>query len=295
MRLGLVVNPSAGKGKASAAAPAIERALRDAGHELVVLSGGHYWQALQNAKTAVAAKTIDGLITAGGDGMAHLGVNACAGSEVAFGLVPVGTGNDAARALGMPLESLDAALTHLLDHLHSPRRVDAMRASSSTGEFYSFCSVSAGFDALVNHRANRMRFPKGPSRYQVAMLAELANFKPIEYQLLVDGQKRHFRAMLCAVANASSYGGGMLIAPEAKIDDGLLDLFIVHEISRPELIKVFPKVYTGEHVSHPAVELVRARSIHIEAAQMPAFADGEAVGHVPLSVTVEPGALSVFA
>jgi diacylglycerol kinase (ATP) len=295
MRLGLVVNPTAGKGKAHATAPTIESALRAAGHDLVQLSADSYQQALKNAKDAIKARRIDGLIVAGGDGMAHLAANVCAETAVPFGLLPVGTGNDSARALGMPLGNLSEALTHLVERLSAPRTIDVMRVSSSAGEFYSCGSVSAGFDALVNQRANSWVFPKGPSRYQLAMVAELANFKPIRYRLLVDGQKREFKAMLCAVANAASFGGGMLIAPEAKVDDGELDLFIVHEISRPELIRVFPKVYTGAHVTHPAVELVRAKSIHLEAAQMPAFADGEAVGHAPLSITVVPGGLRVFA
>jgi diacylglycerol kinase (ATP) len=127
------------------------------------------------------------------------------------------------------------------------------------------------------------------------MVAELANFKPIQYRVQADGKKLEFKAMLCAVANASSFGGGMLIAPEAKVDDGLLDLFVVHEISRPELIRIFPKVYTGGHVDHPAVEFIRAKSIHLEAASMPAFADGESAGHAPLSVTVCPNSLVVAA
>jgi diacylglycerol kinase (ATP) len=293
MRVGVVVNPTAGKGRGASALPEITDALALAAHQQVNLSANNYADALANAKRAISSGKIDALLVAGGDGMAHLGVNACAESDVPLGLIPRGTGNDSARALGIPLG--ENSIQHVIDHLEKPRRVDAMNVRSSTGQFFSFGTVSAGFDALVNQRANGWSFPKGASRYPIAMLAELANFKPISYQVQVDGEKRSFKAMLCAVANASSYGGGMLIAPEAKVDDGLLDLFVVHEISRPELIRIFPKVYTGRHVSHPAVEFVRAKSFHIEAHQMPVFADGEATGHSPLSVTVRPGALVVAA
>ena len=289
MRVGVVVNPTAGKGRGAGAAAEIAQELAANNHDLIDLSATSYESALTNAKQAIATKSIDALLVAGGDGMAHLGVNACAETDVPMGLIPRGTGNDSARALQIPLGQ--AAVKHVIERLQTPRRVDAMRVTSSKGEFFSFGSVSAGFDALVNQRANRWTFPKGASRYQLAMVAELANFKPISYRVQLDGEKREFKAMLCAVANASSFGGGMLIAPEATVDDGLLDLFVVHEISRLELIRIFPKVYSGGHVGHPAVEFVRAKSIHLEAHQMPAFADGEWVGHAPLSITVCAGAL----
>ena len=293
MRVGVVVNPTAGKGRGASALEEINAALLAAKHQAISLSANSYEAALSNAKQAVQKDEIDALIVAGGDGMAHLGVNACAETDVPLGLIPRGTGNDSARALGIPLGS--EAVEHVVDRLGQTRRVDAMRVMSSVGEFFAFGTVSAGFDALVNQRANRWKFPKGPSRYQIAMVAELANFKPIQYRVQADGKKLEFKAMLCAVANASSFGGGMLIAPEAKVDDGLLDLFVVHEISRPELIRIFPKVYTGGHVDHPAVEFIRAKSIHLEAASMPAFADGESAGHAPLNVTVCPNSLVVAA
>lgn len=293
MRVGIVVNPTAGRGRGASALPEIDSALSAANHAVINLSAATFADALTNAKQAIASGRIDALVVAGGDGMAHLGVNACAESNVPLGLIPRGTGNDSARALGIPFG--ESAVQHVIDRLENTRRVDCMKVTSSSGEFFTFGTVSAGFDALVNQRANSWSFPKGPSRYQLAMLAELANFKPIQYRVIVDGDKREFKAMLCAVANASSFGGGMLIAPEAKVDDGLLDLFVVHEISRPELIRIFPKVYTGGHVTHAAVEFIRAKSLHIDAHQMPVFADGEAAGHAPVTVTVCPGSLLVAA
>jgi diacylglycerol kinase (ATP) len=170
-----------------------------------------------------------------------------------------------------------------------------VKANTSTGEFWFFGTISAGFDALVNQRANRWRWPKGPSRYTLAMVAELASFKPIHYEATIDGEHRSFQAMLCAVANSESFGGGMRVAPNAIIDDGLLELFIVHSISRPEFIKVFPKVFTGEHIHHPAVEIIQAKHVKISSGNMPAYSDGEAVGSSPVSAQIMPGSLRVFA
>jgi diacylglycerol kinase (ATP) len=195
----------------------------------------------------------------------------------------------------MPEGDVVAGTHAVLDKLNNPRRVDAIKAHSSTGPFWFLGTASAGFDALCNQRANQLSWPKGQRRYDIAMVLELAKFKHIHYEATIDGEHRSFDAMLCAVANGPAFGGGMLIAPEANVEDGLLDLFIVHAMSRLELLKVFPKVYAGRHVTHPAVEFVRAKSVKLSSGNMPVYSDGEARGHSPLTATVVPGALSVFA
>ncbi len=293
--LGVLINPTAGRGAGKIDGAKALFELESARVDHFNLSGASYQESRENAQRAIDNGQIDSLLVVGGDGMAHLGVNLCANTDIALGLVAAGTGNDTARTLGLPVGDATAGAKAVIGQLKQPRRIDVLKAHSSIGQFWSTGSVSAGFDALVNQRANTMAYPKGPSRYQVAMLLELAKFKPIQYQAVIDGEKRSFEAMLCTVANAPSYGGGMLIAPQADIQDGELDLFIVHKLSRPELIRVFPKVYTGEHVSHPAVEIIRAKSVRLEAANMPAYSDGEWVGHAPITVTIAPLALKVFA
>lgn len=295
MRLGVIVNPTAGRGVGKVEGAKAIELFKAAGISVVDLTGADMNEANANARHAINDSQVDGIVVVGGDGIAHLGVNLCAGTDLPLGMIGAGTGNDLARSIGMPLNDTAGSVDIILAHLNDPRTVDAVKAQTSTGEFWFFGTISAGFDALVNQRANRWRWPKGPSRYTLAMLAELASFKPIHYEATIDGEHRSFQAMLCAVANSESFGGGMRVAPNAIIDDGLLELFIVHSISRPEFIKVFPKVFTGEHISHPAVEIIQAKQVKLSSGNMPAYSDGEAVGHSPVSAQIMPGSLRVFA
>jgi len=293
--VGVVVNPTSGKGRGAAVASEVWKAL--AVTHTVDLSGSSYVQALANAKRAVQDGAIRALIVVGGDGMVHLGANACANSPVPLGIVAAGTGNDSAAALGLPLTSAAEAVEVALAHIDNPRTIDLLRGRTRNAieDFYSMGTVSAGFDALVNAKANRMSWPKGPSRYQVAMVLELLKFGGISYEATIDGVTRTIDAMLCAVANAPAFGGGMKIAPHASIVDGKLDLFIVHKIPRLTLLKIFPKVYTGGHVSHPSVEFVEATKVRLDAGDMPAYSDGEYVGQSPIEVEIAPLAIRVCA
>jgi diacylglycerol kinase (ATP) len=295
IRLGLIINPSSGRGKGAARGALVLKTLEARGQSYLDLSGATIDEANANARHAINDGQIEGLVVVGGDGIAHLGVNIACDTGITLGIIAAGTGNDLARSLGMPEGDVVAGTNAVLDKLATPRRVDAIKAHSSTGDFWFFGTASAGFDALCNQRANQMSWPKGQRRYDIAMVLELAKFKPIHYEATIDGVHKSFDAMLCAVANGPAFGGGMLIAPEADVDDGYLDLFIVHAMSRFELLKVFPKVYTGGHVTHPAVEFVRAKSVKLSSGNMPVYSDGEARGHSPLTATVVPKALSVFA
>jgi diacylglycerol kinase (ATP) len=292
---GVILNPTSGKGKGAALGAAYVSELQALGVTVVDLTGRDWVEAESNGRKAIAAGKLDALAVAGGDGMMHLGVNICAGTGVPLALMPCGTGNDAALALGVPIDDAKAAAELAVGSLGSPRQVDLGLGITETRRFYFFNSASAGFDAIVNRRANRMKFPKGPSRYTVAMLLELVSFNALKYRAKVNGKDREIEGMLCAVANGPSYGGGMLVAPEATIDDGLLDLFIVHKISKPELIKVFPKVFTGEHVTHPAVEIVRATEVTLISSGVPVYADGEPAGVLPMTVSIAPKSLKVLA
>ncbi|GAA1817807.1 diacylglycerol/lipid kinase family protein [Agromyces neolithicus] len=294
-RLVVAVNPTASFGRNRWVGAAVVERLLAEGFEVSMLREANIELLRREVESAVARGT-DGLVVVGGDGMASLGVNIVAQTDLPLGLVATGTGNDLARGLGLPFDDPAAAIDALVDRLRRPpRRIDAGLIRHGVLSTWFACVVSAGFDAVVNERANRMSRPRGSSRYTIAMLRELATFRPRRYTLTVDGRRREQRAMLVSVANNSSLGGGMRIVPQADLADGLLDVFIVHPLSRAGLIAVFPKVFAGTHVDHPAVEFLTGRHIVIEADDAVAYADGERIGSLPIEIEVVPGALSVFA
>jgi diacylglycerol kinase (ATP) len=301
LRIVVAINPQASFGRSRAVGPAVVHTLRASGHEVVSLTEPDFEQLRASASAALApagsAEKPDALVVVGGDGMVNLAVGLVAGTRIPFGLVPSGTGNDMARGLGVPVGDTESAIEALLDALtRPPRTIDAGRIIRSDGTVCWYGAVlSAGFDAIVNERANLMRWPRGRQRYNLALLRELAMLKPISYDLEIDGVRRQTDAVLVAVANNQSLGGGMRIAPEASLDDGLLDVFVVQPLSRTAFLRIFPRVFKGTHVSDARVSLVRAKRIRIQAPGIVAYADGERVGPLPVEVEVMPGALRVLA
>jgi diacylglycerol kinase (ATP) len=295
MRVGLVINPTAGGNKGAVAGESVRAVLATSSHEVIDLSAESYEAARQGIKVAIAKGAIDLLVLVGGDGMAHLGVNVCANTKVPMAIVPAGTGNDSAGIFGMPMDDPAGSTRLILENLSSPKPIDAIEIEHSLGRTWAIGSASAGFDALVNARANRMKWPAGPMKYYLAMLLELASFKAIKYRSKIDGVAKDFEAMLCVVSNSGVFGGGMLVVPEASVTDGKLDLLILNKITRLKLVKIFPRVYKGTHVTDPAVELLEATKVEIAAEGMPIYSDGEYVGQAPFTATVVPGALLVIA
>jgi len=287
-RVALLVNPTAGKGRGAAAGRAAAAQLRAAGVPVTELVGRDGPEA---AELAVAAVT-DGattVVAVGGDGIVHLAVQAVADSPAALGIVPAGSGNDIARALGLPAaHTPDAAVATLLTG--TARTLDAGRV----GQHFYAGVLSSGFDSAVNGRANAMRWPRGPMRYNVAILAELGVFTPKAFTVTVDGVAHQVEAMLVAVGNGSTYGGGMQICPAARMDDGVLDVTILGRISKPAFVRVFPRVYKGTHVTHPAVQVLSGRQVSLAADGVTAYADGEFVSELPITIDVAPGALRVL-
>ena len=288
------MNPSASFGRNRAVGPAAARRLADAGYEVTLLREANFELLRRETQSAFEQGT-DGLVVVGGDGMVSLGVNIVARTGVPLGVIAAGTGNDLARALGLPHDDPEAAVEALVEALaRPPQVVDLGLARHGELSTWFACVLSAGFDAVVNERANRMTRPRGPSRYTLALLRELATFRPLRYRLTLDGSPREQSAMLVSVANTPSLGGGMRIVPHADLSDGLLDVFVVHPLSRVGLLSVFPRVFAGEHVNHPAVEFAPARSVRIEGEGIVAYADGERLGSLPVEVEAVPGALAVF-
>ncbi len=290
-RIGLVVNPTAGKGRGRVLGADAGALLRAAGHEVVSLSGESAAEALDRSVAAVASG-IDTLVVVGGDGMVHLGVNAVVGTGTALAVVAAGTGNDTATALGLPL--LDARAAADVVHTARRRRIDAVRVVGPGPPRWYVGVLCGGFDAVVNERANTWRWPRGRMRYNLAVAFELPTFAPLPYELELDGVPWTTDAVLVAVGNGPSYGGGMRITPDALFDDGLLDVLVVGPVSVPRLLAVFPRVFKGTHVTHPAVTIKRARRVRLSTPGVVAYADGERLGPLPIEVEVVPGALEVL-
>jgi diacylglycerol kinase (ATP) len=207
-------------------------------------------------------------------------------------VVAVGTGNDFAGALGLPRRDPAAAARRIARDLKESRLAD-VDLGRANGRWFGTV-IATGFDSRVNDRGNRMRLPVGRFRYDLAILAELAAFRPLAYRMTLDGgATRDVEATLIAVGNGSSYGGGMRICPGADLRDGLFDVTVVGGCGRSTLLKVFPQVYKGTHVDHPVVTTHRATRIELVAQDLTAYADGERVGPLPVTAECVRGAVRV--
>lgn len=284
----VLTNPTSGKGRAAQIRDEALPRLRGAGWRTTALSSRDAGDALDLARVAVAEKP-DVLVVCGGDGMVNIALQAVAGTDVPLGILPAGTGNDLARSFGIPLGDAAAAASRIVNG--RTRTIDLARI----GDRYFGSVLAAGFDAVVNERANRMRWPRGQMRYNLATVAELRTFTPLHYTLELDGEERQVDAMLVAVGNGPSFGGGMRIAHGAELDDGLLDVVLIKPVSRVELVRTFPKIFDGRHVDHPQFERHRVRRVTIACAGIVGYADGERFGPLPLSVECVPGAVGVRA
>ncbi|MGA1835316.1 diacylglycerol kinase family protein [Herbiconiux sp. 11R-BC] len=311
-RIVVAINPNASFGKTRAVGPTVVAALKRRGHEVVALSAPDFDGLVRVVRQALAEPAApDALVVVGGDGMVNLGVNLVAGTGIPLGIVPTGTGNDFAAGIGLPTGDTDAAIRVLEEALErAPRVIDAARVSGlpeggeggdggdgsggAPGVRWFAGVLSAGFDAAVNERANGMRRPKGASRYVIALVAELAMLKSRRYALEIDGEPYSVDSCLLSIANNTTIGGGMKVAPDALLDDGLLDVFIVKPVSRLRFIRLFPKVFSGTHKSLDVVEFRRGRVVSIASPGIVGYADGERFGPLPLTVELVPGSLSVL-
>lgn len=288
-----LVNPRSRHGAGAATAQAAITALRARGLTVDVRSGTDADDARRVAATAVAEGT-DALVVVGGDGTIAGSLEAAAGSTVPVGIMPAGTGNDHARALSIPIGDVDAA-ADIVAAGHS-RAIDLARLTAG-GRSMVFGTVAAvGLDAAVTDRAVAMRWPRGQARYPLAAIAEIARLTPRRVRLTVDGEHHDLDAILVAVGNTPSYGGGMRICPAASIDDGSLDVTVVEHTSRARLLCLFPTIYRGTHVRHDGVHTFTGARVTAEASDaLPASADGEVFGVTPVTVKVLPAAVRFLA
>ncbi|MGH3469861.1 MAG: diacylglycerol kinase [Thermocrispum sp.] len=289
----MLTNPAAGVGQADKSARRAVARLRERGLDVIDVAGNDAQDTVRIARAAVD-RGPDALVVVGGDGMIHLAIQELAGSGVPLGVIPAGTGNDIAREFGLPRNAPEDAADVVAAGHSEP--IDIGRVVRPDGGVTYFATiVAAGFDSLVNDRANRMRWPRGRSRYNVAVLAELAGLRPLPFRLeLPEGGVLERELTLAAIGNTRSYGGGMRICPQADPTDGLLDVTLVGKMPRAKLVRFFPSVFSGKHVRHEEVQTLRVARVRIDSAGINAYADGDFVAPLPVEVDVLPGGLRLL-
>jgi diacylglycerol kinase (ATP) len=290
--IAVLANPTAGRGRHRGLLPAVLDRLAATGRPVHLLTA----DSAEDAEKACHRAVADGvgtLVAVGGDGTVHLALQAVAGHDTGFGVVPAGSGNDFAAGVGVSKDPLRAAEAIAAATGH--HRFDLARMTGPEGEIRWFGAVlAAGFDAIVNERANRMRWPRGPRRYDLAIALETARLRPRFYQLELDGDDRSFAGTLVAVGNCPSYGGGLRICPDADPADGFLDVVTAAPLGRIALARLKPRLRRGTHVSDPLVSAFRARQVRINAEEIIGYADGERIGPLPLVVDCVPGAVRLL-
>jgi diacylglycerol kinase (ATP) len=298
MNVALLVNPAARAGAHTGAATQAAERLRAHGVKTAIISGGSAAESSELLRAAIALGT-DAVVVAGGDGTVHLAIQEVAGTGIPLGIIPAGTGNDFAATLG--LRELDVAAAADTIAAGATRTIDLARVTRPDGSTTFFGSVLAsGFDSKVNDRANAMRWPRGGSRYNIAILIEFLTLGGIAYDVeleLADGSRERISGdlVMATVGNGRTYGGGIPICPDADPADGLLDLVLVRPAGRLRLLRLLPRVYAGTHRSVPEVAMHRVRSVALSAPGVTAYADGDPIGALPLTIDVAPLALTVFA
>jgi diacylglycerol kinase (ATP) len=292
-RVTVLTNPASGHGNAPHAAEKAISRLQQRGLDVVAIVGSDAEHARRLLHTAVETGT-DAVVVTGGDGVIADALQTLACTDIPLGIIPAGTGNDHAREFGLPTKDPVAAADVVADGW--TETVDLGRIRDRKGAIKWFGTVAAaGFDSLVTDRANRMRWPRGRMRYNLAMLAELSQLRLLPFRLVLDGRDEVVADLtLAAFGNSRSYGGGMLICPNADHADGQLDITMVHSASRTRLIRLFPTVYKGSHVDLDQVTTARATSVDVESPGINAYADGEYICALPAEILAVPGALHIL-
>jgi YegS/Rv2252/BmrU family lipid kinase len=283
----VLVNPSAGGGRARELLPRLEGALRDRdmAYRLVLTTSLDH--GVREARAAAASGEVPVIMS--GDGLIGQIGGALVGADVPMGVIPGGRGNDLARVMGIPTE-IPAAVGLLA--AGNVRTIDVGEVNG-----HRFLGIaSCGLDSDANELANSTRLLRGQLVYFYAGLRALASWKPARFSIIVDGNRREFDGYSVAAANNKAFGGGMFLAPDAELEDGLLDVVYIVQFAKRRYLANLPKVFKGTHVEKDEVVVVRAREVEISADRpFAVFADGDHVADLPATVRVLPRALDVIA
>jgi diacylglycerol kinase (ATP) len=287
----VLLNGVAGRGRALRKHEIVREQAAAAG---IQVQGAASPEEMEEVAREAAASGIDRVIAAGGDGTVHRVLNGIVGSEAALGIIPCGSGNDLSVNLGIPHDVRAAAQ---LAFTGAARDIDLCRIECAGATRYFGCIASFGLDSHANRIANLHKGPfRGTALYVWSMLRALMEFSPVDVRVTHDAGEYRGEILLLVAANASSYGGGMRIAPAANLADGLLDVVAVRRMTRLKLLWCFPEVFSGRHISRQEVTCLRAAAVSIDARRpLQIFADGEYIGDTPARVSVLPRALRVIA
>jgi diacylglycerol kinase (ATP) len=288
MRIIILLNPNAGRGKARFVLREALEVMRREGFELDVQESRDAQHLLALARRAAAEKP-DAIVSAGGDGTHHYVVNGIVGSEVALGIIPGGNGNDFAKGLGIPTQARAAAEVLRAGNI---RRVDLGRSGNT---FYG-CIAGAGFDSVVTRYANeRARRLRGSWAYAWSILRCLKSYRPEPLKIMSDVQEFFGDVIFAVVGNNVSYGGGIHLAPRAKLDDGLLDVCVVPYMGKLEFLRWVPRAYRGEHLKHPRIIYFQAPRVSLTTtSRLELFGDGEFMQELPATIEIVPRVLPVI-
>jgi diacylglycerol kinase (ATP) len=277
----LVVNSSAGKGRAQSLVEKLELLLQKEDLIFEIIEKSTYEETLLDLRLKISSGKFDKVVAIGGDGLVNLCLQEVAQQDIALTVIPAGTGNDFARAVGTYKKSVNEIFNAIQTKV--PTYIDLGLVTGDFCKRWFVQALSTGFDALVNKLANRITWPRGQFKYTLATLLTLARFTPISYELIIDEKKYNQDFMLLSVANGETYGGGMQICPNASNSDRIFDVLLVHPVSKIVLLTIFPKVFSGKHIAHPKIEIFYGRHLQISA-DAQAFADGEFVSKLPIEI-----------
>lgn len=292
MHVALVVNPTSGRRQGDAIALQVAESLIEDGHDVTEIRSETGPDARGSLERLLERAPIDLLSVVGGDGALNPLLPVALDHKLPLAVVPAGTGNDVARQLGfngpqMAIEAIRSGDTREVD------LIEVTQPDAPTR--YVATVVASGFDSKVNERADSMTWPRGNLRYNLAIAAELRAFRPLDFTIVADGHELHREAMLVAVANMPSFGGGLRIAEGADDDDGELDIIVIRTMSKLKLMRVFPMLYQGTHVELPEFERIRAREVTWSSNGIVGYGDGERLGPLPLTARALPRALTMIA
>ena len=285
-RFALLVNPVSAGGRPLRVLPDVLAELERAGAEHRVVETRSLEHALEEA--SVVAEAGEAVMTLGGDGLVGPVAGVLRGAEAPLAVIPAGRGNDFARMLGLPEEPAAAARATIEG---VERRVDVPAVDGKP--FVGIASL--GFDSDANRIANQARLVRGNLVYLYAALRALAAWTPAAFSVRIDGELHRITGYSVAVGNSRYYGGGMLVLPDAELDDGLLDVLLVSKHSKLRALRNLANVFRGEHFDPPFMRIVRGKVVEVDADRpFAVYADGDHIGDTPATVTVEPNSLRVL-